>query len=364
MQQYEDGKLTLRQFAGTYWGVAIVGLPMIWVHHTLGWSLDGMFLWFNFLVLWGVGLAAFVLVGYITSWVGGLIAIPIVLFIGPSVLNLFDNGSVYDLATIGIIVPLGVLMLALSLKRRLWLIPACILGILGVVVHSIGLFKAHAVQSQSATPIDVFLILMVSVALMVVLGIALMLMPQVAKQKPMTKVEKVGLLSLGGLGVLLAPWAFLSVTQWPLRFGTNLAIVITLLVALLMGYVVTRMQWRGQWLIGLGLLALAVPMMISYWHYNSALKPADLVALKYIRSLPGETFSCSTEINPSIYKRFTGKDYENGALPYVTRSEPMTLGTNPDFLYFIWADGLPIVPDNVTRCEVFSDGKVTVEVGD
>ena len=52
IQGYIDGEYSLSTVAHAYWGEAMMVVPIAWLHNTFGLSIDSMFLWLNYGVLW------------------------------------------------------------------------------------------------------------------------------------------------------------------------------------------------------------------------------------------------------------------------------------------------------------------------
>lgn len=344
IQAYADGQVTLKSLASAYWGEAMVGAPIAFFHNTFGWSLDVQFLWFNYFVLWLVGISVYLLAGYVTNWYAGLLAIPVVMFVGPSVLNLFDNGSVFDLLTIGVLVPLGILAFLLAMKNKRWLIPLGILIALAVGVHSIGIFKSYGSPAQAATPWTEFIAVMLGWYLVILLAFGIL---GIALKTPKSKIAPKAygtLIVFSALIIAGLVLAFTKITPWATRFATDSAVLLGMLSGVLISMVVNRLIVSQSLIITLIVMLSCIPVFTSYYGYNSAVTPTDLKAIRYITGMPGNQYSVSPTINPLIYGRFTERIYKNGALPYIDRNKPMTSGSTNGTADYIWKNGAGIVP--------------------
>ena len=360
LTKYVNRDISIVGLANSYWGQVIVGVPIMALHKGFGWSIDTMFLWFNYLVLWGVGISVYLLVGKVVGWKIGLISIPIVMFISASVLNLFNDGSIYDLMTVGVLLPLSIFALLSSLKNKKWLIIAGVFILLAVIVHSAAVFKRYGLVPQPSTPISDFLTIMVGGLLLVLLIIAVVFL--IIDKYKYEKNEKIAASILGILIVLFIPLSFTQITVWANRFAVDLAIIIGIFTALVVGMVLKRIGLRPSAFITLGVVAFSLPLIVNWLGYNSAVKEVDKEVISYVNSMPGDTFSCSSTINPLIYGRFLNKTYVNGTLPYIDRDKPMTSGTTLGSKYYYWYTKMEPIELNSEITKTFSDGNVNVEV--
>jgi hypothetical protein len=360
LTQYINRDINIVGLAQSYWGQVLVGVPIMALHRGFGWSIDTMFLWFNYLVLWGVGISVYLLVGKVVGWKIGLISIPIVMFVSASVLNLFNDGSIYDLMTVGVLLPLSIFALLSSLKNKKWLIIAGVILLLSVVVHSAAIFKRYDLVPQPSTPIPEFITIMVGGLLLILLLISVVFL--IIDKYKYDKKEKIAVGILGILIVLFIPLSFTQITVWANRFAVDLAIIIAIFTSLLVGMTLKHIRLMPSVFITLGVIAFSLPLIVNWFGYNSAVKGIDKEVIKYVNSLPGDTFSCSSTINPLIYGRFLNKAYKNGTLPYIDRNEPMTSGTTLGSRYYYWyTKEEPIVPE-FKIAKTFTDNNVNVEV--
>ena len=103
---YVDKLKSGEEVKANYPAQEIAGHAIVGISNLTGWTVDKIFLWFNYLVLIGIGISIFVLISYVTDWRGGLIAVPLVMFTSTAILFQFNAGAIFGLITIGILYPL------------------------------------------------------------------------------------------------------------------------------------------------------------------------------------------------------------------------------------------------------------------
>lgn len=353
-----------------YLGQDMVGALLLKINETTWLGIDKIYLWFNFVVLWLVGISCFALVAKGIDWKAGLIAIPIVMFITPSTLNLFDTGAIYDLATVGVFAPLFLLCVIMYVRSRkwVWLVPLSLLLGLVIVFHSMVIVEIFGATSVEVSPLVVeFIITLLGYLVAIILFAsmsAFVYNPQLLKLDNKMLVLLVG---LGGLSVLLAVFAFSHITSYSYRFAIDLAIIMALLASCLLGIVVKTANKKMVLVVVCALVIVgSLPVVTTYCQHNSAVKPIDLEVMEYVDSLQGEYFSCSSQIAPWIYGRFIDKTYKVGEFPYIYRNEPMTHRTTEAMPKF-WGDlehpasTMMILKDGM-EVKVFMEGDLEVTV--
>jgi hypothetical protein len=345
-----------------YLGRPIVGYPIVWLNKLLGVSIDTQFLWVNFIVLWLVGISVFALVAKMADWQAGLLSIPLVMFCTPSVLNLFDTGAIFDLMTVGVVFPLAMLCITYSITRRklYWIIPTVVLLCLAVALHTMVIFRMHPIVKEEAASVSEFLSVFVGYPIVIMLLVVVFCIG-LCKYFRLDEKETILLLLCGIVILAMIPLTFTGITAWATRFAIDLAIVVSIFTAFVLGIVVKRLGSRMVILALVFVLVSCVPILKTYFEYNSAVKPVDLAAISYMNSLGGEYFSCSPEVSPLIYNRFLNKAYKEGALPYIKRSKPMTSWTTPGTRDYWWGNSpVPDVPlDSAVR---FGEGNLVIYV--
>ncbi len=318
-----------------YPALDIVGYPLIWISDLTHISLNSLYLWFNFIILWLIGIVNFFIVAKLVNWKSGLFAVIMVLFMTPSTLNLFDNGSIYDLMTVGILLPIWiycVVKLWYS-KRWYWMIPIVLVILPIFFMHTFAILGGKG-NSPIVSPSQ-FVSIFVGIMTIVIIFIsAIIVIPQYYRIKPQSKYLALILISIS---VILAVLTFTGVIGWNIRIATDLGIVLSILGACLLG-IVLDLYKRKLIMAAMSLVVLgsSAGLMLDYCSYNSAMKSIDKEVVEYVNSLGGQYYSCSPEIAPWIYDRFINKKYKEGELPYISRNKPMTNRTNPDAKDYWW----------------------------
>lgn len=362
-----------------YLGRDMVGFPLVWINQWTGVSIDALFLWFNFVCLWLIGIAVFVLISRCIDWKAGLLAIPIVVFCTPATLGLFDTGAIFDLATVAVIVPLllwcGV---RLVVSRKLyWAIPTAVLGFLSVALHTmralnitLGIGDVAIEPPMLAEPapsiVDFSLVLLGYVVALLLLVVVIGL----AYRCRNVVVGKDAMVLIGGMGVMIAGMsvlAFTDIVTWAQRIAIDLAIVVAIFASCLLGVVLNKVKKELVTLaVCVFVIAGSLPIMTTYFQYNSAVKQVDMETIAYVNNLPGGCYSCSPEVAHWIYGRFLNKEYSNynvvpAEIPYIHRNLPMTSMTSPDSRYYWWKGlGEPAYP--LEGAIKFKEGEVEISV--
>jgi len=352
--------------AELYWGRYIIGYPIIWLSNATGLSIDTIFLWFNFSVLIGIELAVYFIISKLVNWWAGLVAVPIVVF-SQSVLNMFDDGTIFELVILGIALPLFlyVVVKAVNTKKIYWILTAS--GIVGFVLvfHLLSAIQTASSLDTTISRITTFRLFYSSMlGLSTIGGIILLILSAMNLKEKINKKDglaiSIGLIII--LIVVLSIVAFGIGKYEPLRVSYDIAIIISLLVVLLMGLIIKYGNRIVKIAIPVILVALSITYVIQYYDYNSAITPADKQAIVFARQYNSDNFSCSSEINPVIYGRYLGKEYVSNSDIYIQRNKPMTYDTTPDTLYYL-GDKQP--PDIILKLVAdFNYGDVTVQVYD
>ena len=120
---------------------------------------------------------------------------------------------------------------------------------------------------------------------------------------------------------------------------------------------------RKYWIhvaVVIGLLIVAIPSLISWFGYNSAMAEGDMQAVEWLNEqpaiwgendtilgypaqlwldvLPVGTYTCNGYTAPWIYDRFVNKEYVEtveGADFVVVRDKPMTPRCDPENRYYV-----------------------------
>ncbi len=316
---YFDGIRNGDNSAPQYLGQNIVGFPLVWISNVFGLSVDTLFLWFNFIMLWLVGISGFALIAKFVDWRAGLLAIPMVMFMTPSTMNLYDTGAVYDLVTIGVILPLLLFsgMQLWSSRKWYWAIPLLVLSGMVVMMHTTVIFKvivAGNPTGEVAIPtLAEFFGILLGYASVMMFAMALVFLVWWHKNLSVDNKVKALAICFAIMVVAMTVLVFTGAIGWSLRIAIDLAILFPLFVACLLGIIIkiakTKLVLYTSCLL---VILVSMPIVVSYAQYNSAMKPIDMQAVAYVNSLPGEYYSCSSEVAPWIYDRFLNKEYKDG----------------------------------------------------
>jgi len=338
-----------------YLGRLVVGYPLVWLSNVSNLSVDVLYLWFNFGTLLLIGIVVYKTVSLVFNWQAGLLTVPLVLFVTPSTLNLFDNGAVYDLITVGALLPLFLLCSVYAVKTRIpWLWYAVALFPFLVCFHSISLVSSlsidpsisklvivpegKVVTAPQAIESGLGVIFEMSLFVAAVGCMSLLLLFRRYKDIKIDRSQKMLILLLLLTIVGLFIGMVSGIGGIAMRFAVDLCIVLAMFVGCLVGVVWQTIRSKAV-LCGMVVLVVlcSVPVVKTYLEYNSALAPVDLEAIEYVNNLEGEYYSCSSEIAPWIYGRVLDKTYKEDSSLYIYRNKAMSYATSRDTPYF-WGD--------------------------
>jgi len=151
-----------------------------------------------------------------------------------------------------------------------------------------------------------------------------------------------------------------------IRVALDLSTFLAILAAIFVGILVKNRKIKRMILptfISLAILGSILPL-VTWFGYNSAIRPVDKEAIAYLNSQSNVTYTTSTQIAPWIYSRFTkGKYMEDGGEYIVYRTKPMTCKTSPECYWYQY--GKPSEKSdyaNMKLLAVFEDDKVEVYV--
>jgi hypothetical protein len=348
-----------------YFGQALIGYPIVWINQLTQIPVTDLFSWFNYLVLILVGLANYLLVSKLADWKAGIVAMFLMVFGVHTILNLFQSGTIFDLITVGVIVPL---LLYCVICKRWMLIVAGILVVLAVIVHSTGIslisgLGRGGIILEPSPSLGEFLSVMLGYvpALIGVACIVYLIVKR--KELKIDTNHKIVFISIGLMMVGLIVLASTSFTIAPFRFAVDLSVIVGMLIAILIGMSIKidKSQLFTVCISGLVIVS-SIPIIYSYSQYNSAIKLVDKQAIEYINGLDGDYYSCSPEVAPWIYGRYLNKEYKQGEYPYIKRSEPMSPRTQTDNLYYWVKDWKIEFNPPLDKAVRFSDGEVIIDV--
>lgn len=254
--------------------------------------------------------------------------------------------------TVGVGFYLGCVML-INVKKQAWgelrrlgLYTAVFIGLCGTLALTLapqiphllraansGITGTATAAAGSALSAPDFLLLYTNSIIVIILIIALAYILR----------HKISLSS--GMGVILSIAFCLAIAVFvlkslePTRVAHDLAMLISLAGAGAAGVALQKINlsqsFRNQRYLTIAVsvlvIAMALPMSRFWLTYQSAVRPADQQAIAALGELQGENYSCSTQIQPSIYSIFLqGKTCTPAGGDYILyRSDPMTGETDP-----------------------------------
>jgi hypothetical protein len=351
IQAIADGQ----SYGYLYIGQYVTGNIITWFNKITGWSIPIMFTWFNVLTLISVGLSSYVLASLFNGWRYGLLAIPVSMFISPTVLNLYDTGAIFDLGTVGCLVPLLFVATIKFLRSKvkgkiIWGVIASLCLMLCFIWHTMVIlsvqnnYTAELAQASTgygsfeiAFDISEYFLFIIGVWSILLIAVILVII-FLKRIKKLSKESKVVISGYGCLVLLLSVITFSDITGYSIRVGIDLAITISIIGAVLIPFFLKRYKLHIS-LISVIIVSIIISSMINlstYMKYNSALTPVDKEVIEYINDLPGEYYSCSPEVAYWIYDNYLNKEYKEDELPYIKRNIPMTSKTTPNTRYYWW----------------------------
>lgn len=332
--------------ARLYWGRYIVGYPIIWLSNITGISIDTIFLWFNFSILIGIGITVYLVINKFAGWWAGLLAVPAVVF-SQSMLNMFNDGTIFELIILGIALPifLYIMWKAVTTQKLYWLYFA-----LGAIIFVLVFHLASAINMALSIDNTIPRIVILKIFYSTMIGLPILayvfylscvvlgLRKQIDKKDGL--IISVGVILI--LLILLAVVAFGFGKYQPIRIVYDMAIIVGILVALLIGLVMKYSNSQStKVIVAVVIVLISIPCIVQYVGYNSAITLADKQAIEYVKQLDSDNFSCSSEINPTIYSRYIGIPYAETSDVYIQRNDPMTYNTTPNTPYYLGDKPLP-----------------------
>jgi hypothetical protein len=396
-----------------YGAIYIVGYPLDMASHIFNVDNDALFMWFNYLALLGVGITLFFVFKNLIGLSAGLLALLIPIFTSYSILLLFYSGVIFEIINIGIILPLAcycVIKWVMTKKKR-FVIGAICISMLFAVFHSTGIylpiilavvfmafvyfkaelvkghptvsrmigiagalccvvlfvllspiirhvFEAQSLPSEGVSGIALLvtsLLHYMSYLLLVVLLVSIALL--VSEYKNINTTEKLTVLVFSILAVVMLPAILFGWSPQPYRQGYDFAIFLSLVSVALVGIIIRLGKYRMVTYLLVGLAFGGAVLHIYDWvgGYNSAMEKIDVEAIHYINTLPGDSYSCSDNVDHWIYSRYVEKGY----LPtvgeiFVVRNVPMK-----SKVAFVEED---ILDSDKKLLKRFIDGEVEIEV--
>ncbi|MEE9304550.1 MAG: hypothetical protein V3U84_12310 [Thiotrichaceae bacterium] len=374
-----------------YLAYAFVGYPLVWISNLTSTSIDTLYLWFTYGVLILVGITIYFVVSRLVNREAGWFALWLTTFCAQGILFLFYFGQIFNLINIGIILPLllyfivkyligkrvyqlvlvlifaglfgsfhtsGIyLPIVASFATLMYVIYArdkkykinihgIVLGI-GIVVLSAIAFvlipegrylvdrMVFSIINRTLTvPLVDYLLGIVSPTLLVLLVGGAVYSKNILKN--INKETKILITILSCTIMVLAVAAFAPISPDPWRQALDLATILALFVAVLLGLFIR--QQKDKLLIIIILIVVGVGLfhnVPAWFSYNSAIRLADKQAIEFVNNLDCQTYSCSAEVAPWIYNRFLKAEYikDEGEV-LIMRSTPMTPKSDKSNMWF------------------------------
>lgn len=327
--QYIDSVKNGQSADSIYLGRKLVAQPIIWVSDIIGVSTDTLFIWFNYAVLVLMGVTTCAVLGLLINWWAGLISIPLMIFATQSTLVAFNNGSIFDLATVGILLPLFLLCAVKTIvtKKWYWIIGVLGFGAFTYLFHSIAVFQSGVKEDDLSIPVLFFAYIGIPAFLFYLISTGWVWWKGKETDKSKSQAFYT-IIILTVITTMIMAFALLNVTSYSVRLGMDTAMLFALLSACAFGLIA---QYFKMHMVTISLLALvgigALVGIRGWFGYNSAITEMDKKAISYVNNLSGEYYSCSPELAPWIYDRYLNKKYNASATIYIYRSEPMTYKT-------------------------------------
>ena len=392
-----------------YFSYYIIGYPLDILHNTSGLSKDVLFLWFNYVTLFAMGLSLFFIFSKLFNIYVGMIALVIPIFTSYSTLLLYYSGAIFNVISIGILLPFICYFVVKSLttgEKRYW-VGSIIAGLIFAVFHSTGIYLPFFViagviayilyRKKTKQNINKWFVIS-SVLFIAVIGVlfvvanplgmslkndgvygfsllwktfsyymSVMLFAVIvisaiylfSRRKQVTKEEWIALLVFVLPAVMMLPEILFGISPQPFRQGLDCAIMVSFVSVILIGIAIRLDKSRFITAVVLVLVLYGSYSNVSNWltGYNSALEKVDMEAIEYVNNLNvGNDYSCSYNIDHIIYGRYMKKQYtpENGGI-LVMRNKAMTS-----------SGVMPIkdieVPSNITLIKEFVDGETEIKV--
>jgi len=399
-------------FDQLYYGYVLIGYPLNWLSSVGGVSVNLLFMWFNYLVLFLIGVSFYFVISRLVNFQAGLFSLAIPFFVSLGIWWEFDYGMVFNLINMGIVLPF---LLYFSVKlfydfKFRYLVGVFSCGVLFSLLHSTGIYLApllisllliytvtKKIRNQKSDkkifsafgvlalvsiscvfwlflktndilpqavgqsfqgelfPIQ-FYIQGLSTISSVMLGYSLYLMIDYKNVKREVILVLVILVVL--MVILLI--STIGISPSPDRQIFDMAIIFGVATSICVGVVVSYK--RSILFVMSCLVIFGVLLNLSNWFdYHSAVKPIDVKAINYVNTLDADTFTVSPTVAVLIYKQFVnGKYIEGYADIFITRSKPMTPISDKTSVAYV-PHGREST-EGYTLDRVFEDGDIKIEV--
>lgn len=360
----------------------------------MGTSADQFFVWFNWLAMAVVALSLFWFGYRLWNWQAGIAVVLLAMFSAKAMSYLFYNGTIYDIINMYVFGLQGFLALILwqREKRQYYMVLSLLLFCLAGIYHSssgliimagvlayLGCTMLYQLYRKDRTEFIRILVYSVRFFLLaVVLGLLLnhessmlaqnvsvvsaesstefsasdpvpfmtwmfdscspwclpliVLFAWILKQRR-AKIDWKPIALLGCFIAVLSVGSFTRMWYDHPRFALELGIMVAILCGGLVGL---ALKARKNKVFGVAiavvLIGSGLPTIYQYAHYSSCYTPADRACVEYLNELEGESWNCSSQIQPQLYGRFvTAKLYNGSSADYtIYRNEPITPESDPE----------------------------------
>jgi hypothetical protein len=392
-----------------YWGYAIIGYPLKWFYDFTLINYNDLFLWFNYLVLIGIGATFYFVLSRLVNYKAGLLSLIIPFFVSLGIWWEFEYGMIFNLINMGIIFPFilysGIRWI--TQHKRYHLVCLVLLCILFSLFHSTGIYLAPMIillfvfalvfkRQYITKPIAVMgisIIIMNLLTSYMLINQTNLILPKavsysisgklfplsyyidgassigivmtvlsiylIYRCKKINKESKLILYALFSMIVLLII-STLGFSPSPDRQIFDMAILFGLTTSVCVGIVVNYKR-ESSYLL-LTLVVLGASFNIVHWFdYQSAVLPIDKQAINYMNSLDVETYTVSSNIAPLIYKQFIKEKYIDGdAEVLIVRNKPMTPCSDIKSIAYV-QHGIELSDDYILE-KTFEDGNMRIDI--
>jgi len=379
----------------------LVGYPIVWLSNWTSWSIDIIFLWFNYASLVTIGLTIYFIISRLVNRTAGWLALAVTLFGAQGIFFQFYYGQIFNAINLGIILPWVLYFTVRYLTQGRWyqIIGALVLGGLFGAFHTSGIYlpfvagfalctyivyslvkrqsinlKAvylggsvavlslivflmsitnagdlweavlHQLSAVMAVPLSNYFMGIVSPTVLILVVFTIVFMSDILKR--LSSEAKVIIFLLFSITVVLGVSAFARLSLDPFRQALDFATVLAMLVAVMVGGFIWKLKSQFP------IIILVLAVSFGLWHnvptwldYNSAIRPADKEAISYVEELGFYQYNTSPEIAHWIYDRVTvSAEYsDNVSGVLIVRNLPMTPRSDLDNK---WYEIHGIDPDN------------------
>jgi hypothetical protein len=294
-----------------YWGEWIVGKLI----NLLPFNKPITYVYFEYfciiLATWVIGIT----VTKTVNQFAGIVASILGSFGSIALIDMLWCGIIFDLIGIAIILPLLVFYWYKTKKNPYWLFVLIPLSCLFIVFHKNGL---------AFIPL-----MLIIVAHELVVRKYKSKLPDILKNSYIVPIA--GLIIAYFIGYKLN-----IISHNSERLLGDALVLLPIVVAGLVGSIRFLNKKTLRYGVALIVIVFALPNLISWMQYNSAVKQVDKLAIQYLNGLGDKTYALSPESSNDIFSLYTGKEYvnEGRADYYIYRSVPMTNHCDPTFFEY------------------------------